>query len=54
MSPPQNINFETVLEWFERAKDAAQRQGRSDSAALWHDGIEWLKYWHQEATKAKP
>lgn len=51
LTPPQNVNFEVVVQWFEKCKQSAERQGKKESAILWHDGLEWLKYWHQEATK---
>jgi len=40
--PATSIDF--TCEWFAKAADAANKQNRRDSAALWNDGLSHLKY----------
>lgn len=35
-------DLKTVQEWFEKAANNADSQGKSDSAALWRDGLAHL------------
>ena len=37
------ISYETVRQWFKKAAMTAASQGKSDSAALWRDGLEHLE-----------
>ncbi len=48
---PPETSFEFICEWFEKAANQAQSQGRFDSARLWRDGLEHLKYYHSKCTK---
>jgi hypothetical protein len=41
-------SYEFTKEWFQKAQKTAASQGKSDSAALWRDGME-----HLEDLKAK-
>lgn len=36
-------SFKTVCEWFDRARANAARAGKTDSAVLWADGLEYLQ-----------
>ena len=40
------VSFETVCEWFEKAKNECVKQGRKESALLWLDGLKYLKYYN--------
>ena len=51
---PKDVKFETVVEWFEKAKNNAEKSGKRESAMLWNDGLAWLKYWHHLATDGTP
>lgn len=43
------MSFEVVCQWFEKSATNAASQDRYDSATLWRDGLEHLKYWHNLA-----
>lgn len=37
-------SYEFVKDWFQRSQKSAASQGKSDSAALWRDGLEHLEH----------
>lgn len=41
-------SYEFIKEWFEKAHRSASSQGKSDSAALWRDGLEHLECFRKE------
>jgi hypothetical protein len=47
-SNPPETSFEFICEWFEKARKNALAQGRNDSAKLWEDGLQHLKYYHSQ------
>ena len=46
--PTTGTSFEFVLSWMEKAERNARQQNRNDSAALWKDAIDHLKYLNHE------
>ncbi|MDD2657772.1 MAG: hypothetical protein PHD04_03905 [Candidatus Pacebacteria bacterium] len=48
-----STRFELVEEWFEKAAKTASARGQKDSALLWQDGLEHLRYLKQENDRLK-
>ncbi len=48
-----DTSFAFVVEWFEKAVKAAESQGKKDSALLWKDGLQHLKYLGDENRKLR-
>jgi hypothetical protein len=45
-------SYEFVKNWFQKAQKSAAAQGKSDSAALWRDGLEHLESMKKERDEA--
>ena len=48
-----DTSFEFIEEWFLKAAENAQKQGRNESALLWRDGLQHLRYMHDELDEIK-
>ena len=46
-------SFEFIEEWFQKAIDGALGQGKKESALLWKDGLEHLRYFQAKTVQAQ-
>ena len=49
----RTTSFGFVSDWFTKAMESAKKQGRTDSAMLWKDGLDHLNFMNQIVEELK-